>query len=76
MYQNQTQPFQLPIIFFDGIEPIIKENYKGQWNQWPTDSVTNITIIQRLSQPKDKLPNAEKKSDLKKGGIQHYWIQK
>ena len=39
----------------------MKNHYQGKGGQHPTDYLTNLIMIQKLSQPKDTILNAEEK---------------
>ena len=53
-------PVQLPLGFFDGLDGTLRDQYLGQNNLRPTQSLTNIAMIQKLKTLKDFLLNAEK----------------
>ena len=63
--QNQAYFIQLLVVFFNDLELITKEKYEVYWNQWPTDFLTSIIMIQTLSKLMANLMKPEKKPNKK-----------
>ena len=57
---GELYPVQLPIVFFDGLDGTVRDQYLGQNSVRPMKSLTNIAMIKKIKTLKNLLLYAEK----------------